>query len=203
MPDYGTTSGEPVIVYVERPRRRRWPWVLGALAVVTLVCCVGVAAFWTPISREYPAQLELGDSAAGFDRVRDPDLDRATAELEVAMFREYDVDDGLAAMLVDPEQEQRRIILLAATKLILNPGAELDTALQGISDRPIDNITDYGALGTNLKCADTEDDEAAAVIICAWVDHGSIGAGIFYGRWTMDQAATALRDLRDAVVRRG
>jgi hypothetical protein len=194
---------DPVIVYVERPRRRRWPWIVGGLAVLALMCCLGAVAIWTPISREYPASLELGDTAAGFERVRDPEVDRLTAELVVQMFREYGVDDGLAAMLTDPATPERRVILLAATKLFLDPGKELDQAIRGVTDRPIRNVTDYERLGANLTCADTEDEQSQAVIVCAWVDHGSVGLGIFYGAWTMDDAAVALRDLRAAVVRRG
>ena len=53
------------------------------------------------------------------------------------------------------------------------------------------------------RSAQSEDDEAQRVIVCAWVDHGSVGLGIYYGGWTMDEGATALRDLRAAIVRRG
>jgi hypothetical protein len=202
-PAYGPADTGPVVVFVERPRRRRWPWVVGTFAVLALACCVGAAVILAPISREYPAHLELGDSAAGFDRVRDQDIDRATADLEVQMFRAYDADDGVAAVLADPTASERRVVLIAATKLILDPGQELDQAIQDISDRPVSNITDYRGLGPNLTCANTQDDQSQGVIVCAWVDHGSIGLGIYYGNWTMDGAAAALRDLRDAVVRRG
>ncbi|HEY7222606.1 MAG TPA: hypothetical protein VH561_03180 [Micromonosporaceae bacterium] len=202
-PTYGSIDVEPVVVFVDRPRRRRWPWVVGTLAALALICCVGALVIWTPISREYPAHLELGDSAAGFDRVRDPDIDRASTDLEVEMFRKYGVDDDVAAVLADHKASQRRLVLIAATKLILDPGKELDQAINGITDRPVRNITDYHRLGPILRCANTEDDQSQAVIVCAWADHGSIGLGIYYGSWTMDQAAAALRDLRDAVVRRG
>jgi hypothetical protein len=198
-----TQFTEPLVVFVERPRRRRWPWIVGGLAMLTLVCCIGAIVIWTPISREHPAHLELGDSAAGFDRVRDPGTDQATTDLELQMFRDFDVDDGVAAVLVDPATPQRRLVLIVATKLILDPGGELEKAIGAITDRTVRNITDYRHLGPRLKCAQTEDDEAQPVIVCAWVDHGSVGLGIYYGGWTMDGAATALRDLRAAIVKRG
>ena len=72
-----------------------------------------------------------------------------------------------------------------------------------MTGRPLRNLTDYGRLGVILKCGNTEDDQARAVIICAWIDHGSIGLGVYYGTWTMDASANLLRDLRAAVVRRG
>jgi hypothetical protein len=203
VPPGELTTAEPYVIVVERPRKRRWPWVIGGLASLVLVCCVGAIAFWTPIGKEYPAYIELGDKPAGLDRVSDPEVDRASAELVAQMFRKYNVDDGAAALLADPAVRERRVILIAATKLILDPKGELDKAVSDVADRPIRDLTDYSHLGVTLKCANTEDDENQAVIICAWIDHGSIGLGIYYGTWTMDTSANLLRDLRAAVVRRG
>jgi hypothetical protein len=202
VPPGPTGSLEPYVIVVERPRRRRWPWIVGSLAALMLVCCIGAIAIWTPISKEYPAELQLGASAAGLDRVSDAETDLATAELEVRMFREYGVDNGLAAVLADPGSPERRVILIAATKLIFDPRKELNSAIDGVTDRPLHDVTDYGQYGGNQKCATTEDDESIKVFVCAWTDHGSIGLGIFYGRWTMDASAVVLRDLRLAVVRR-
>jgi hypothetical protein len=203
VPPGSFTEPEPYVIVVERPRKRRWPWVIGTFAALALVCCIGAIAVWTPISKEYPAYVEVGTKPAGLDRVSDPEVDRASAELVAQMFRMYKVDDGDAALLADPAVPERRVILIAATKLILDPKGELDKAIRDVADRPIRDLTDYGRLGVTLKCAKTEDDNAAAVIICAWIDHGSIGLGIYYGAWTMDASATMLRDLRAAVVRRG
>jgi hypothetical protein len=197
------TELEPYVIMVERPRKRRWPWILGGLAGLALLCCVGALAVWTPIGKEYPAYVVVGDKPAGLDRVSDPDIDRARAELVAKMFRQYNVDDGDAAVLADRGAPQRRVILIAATKLILDPKGELDKAIHDVSDRPIHDLTDYARLGVTLKCANTEDDKAQAVIVRAWIDHGSIGLGIYYGGWTMDVSANTLRDLRAAVVRRG
>jgi hypothetical protein len=199
----GSTSLEPYVIVVERPRKRRWPWVVGGVAALLLVCCVGAIAVWTPISKEYPARLQVVDTAAGFNRVQDAETDAATDKLVVQMFREYDVDNGLAEIYTDPANLERRVILLAATKLILDPAKELENGIRGVAGRPIDNLTSYGHLGGHQKCANTEDDDKVPVTICAWADYGSIGLGIFYGPWTMDACATALRDIRQAVVQRG
>jgi len=195
---------EPYVIVVERPRKRRWPWVVVGLAALMLVCCVGAIAVWTPISKEYPASLDVVDTAAGLNRMQDAETEAATDKLVVEMFREYDVDNGLAEIYFDPATPERRVVLLAATKLILDPAKELDNGIRGVAGRPIDNLTNYGHLGGHQKCADTEDDDKVSVVICAWADHGSIGLGIFYhDSWTMDACATVLRDLRAPVVRRG
>jgi hypothetical protein len=203
VPPGSTEPVEPYVIVVERPRRRRWPWVVGGLAALMLVCCIGAVAVWTPISKEYPAELQVGDTAAGLNRVRDEKIDRASAELEAEMFREYGVDDGRAVFFTDPAHAERQVILLVATKLILDPGKEIDKGIKGVSDRPVHNLTDYSHLGGHQKCANTQDDDKVPVVICAWTDYGSIGLGIFYGSWSMDASANVLRDLRVAVVRRG
>ena len=203
VPPGSTEPVEPYVIVVERPRKRRWPWVVGSLAALMLVCCIGAIAVWTPISKEYPASLEVVDTAAGLDRVSDAETEAATDKLVVEMFREYDVDNGLAQIYADPTAQERRVILLAATKLILDPGKEIDNGIRGVAGRPIHNVTNYGHLGGHQKCADTEDDKKVPVVICAWADYGSIGLGIYYGPWTMDACATVLRDLRAAVLRRG
>jgi hypothetical protein len=203
VPPGSMEPADPYVIVVERPRKRRWPWVVGGLAALMLVCCVGAIAVWTPISKEYPAHLQLGESAAGLNRVHDAEIALATAELEADMFRKYGVDDGRAAIFADPAVPGRRVILLVATKLILDPAKELDNGINSVADRKIRDLTDYSRLGGHQKCANTEDDDKQPVVICAWTDYGSIGLGIFYGLWTMDACATVLRDLRSAVVRRG
>jgi hypothetical protein len=202
VPPGSMDPAEPYVIVVERPRKRRWAWFVGGLAVLGLLCCVGAIAVWTPIGKEYPAYLELGDTAAGLNRVQDSEIDLATAELEADMFRKYGVDDGRAAIFADPAAPERRVILLVATKLILDPAKELDNGIKGVADRKLRDLTDYSRLGGHQKCANTEHDKQP-VVICAWTDYGSIGLGIFYGSWTMDACATVLRDLRTAVVRRG
>jgi hypothetical protein len=194
---------DPYVIVVERPRRRRWPWVLGSLAMVALVCCVGAVVVWTPIGKEYPAYLEVGDGVAGLSRVNSPDFNLASAEMVAKMYRDQHVDDAVAAVLSDPARPRRIVILVGATKLILNPSGELDKALRGVAGASLRDVTAYDRLGANLTCARAVDDKNQPVLVCAWMDHGSVGLGFFYGSWVMDDCATTLKTIRDAVVRRG
>lgn len=193
----------PYVVVVER-RRRRWPWVLGVLAGVAALCCGGAIAVWTPISKEHPAYLELGDEVAGFSRVNDARLRPVTVALEREVRRDQpNIDQLLVEILTDHgAPEPRRVVLIAATLLILDPVAVLDEAIRASANR-LKDVTYYTQLGGQLTCANSKDDDDVPVVICGWVDHGSFGLGVFYGPWTMDASATTLRDIRSEIVRRG
>jgi hypothetical protein len=193
--------GADHVIVIERPRRRRWPWVLGSIAALSVMCCAAALVVWTPIGREYPAYLELGDDVAGLTRTDNPDYRLAAAELEAKMYREENVDDAVATVLTDPKG--RVVILVGATRLIWNPSGALDQAIRSVADRELRDLTEYPDLGGNITCANTVDDEHQPLVVCAWIDYGSIGLGFYYGSWTMKDCATSLRDIRAAIVRRG
>ena len=195
-------QAEPYVIVVERPRRRRWRWVLGIGATLSVVCCVAAILVWSPIGKEYPAYLELTDPVVGLVRYQNPEVSQAASDLQNQMYRDYDADDAMAAILTDPAVDGKHLILVGATKLILDPGKELDNAINATARRTV-RTTAYPQLGEHLKCGKTEDDKKQPITICGWADHGSLGVGIFYGPWQMDTCARSLRDIRDAVVRRG
>jgi hypothetical protein len=192
--------GADHVIVIERPRRRRWPWILGSIAALSVLCCVAGLVVWTPIGREYPAYLEVGDTVAGLTRSDNPDYRLASAELVAKMYREESVDDAVATVLTDAKD--RVVILIGATRLIWNPAGELDNAIRSVAG-DLRDVTEYPQLGGNLTCANTVDDKDQPLVVCAWMDHGSIGLGFYYGAWTMTDCATSLHDIRAAVVRRG
>jgi hypothetical protein len=193
--------GADHVIVIERPRRRRWPWILGSIAALSLMCCFAALVVWTPIGREYPAYLELSDDVAGLTRSDDPDYRLASAELVAKMYREENVDDAVATVLTDAKG--RVVLLVGATRLIWNPSGALDRAIRGVADRDLRELTAFSDLGGHITCANTVDDKDQPLVVCAWIDHGSIGLGFYYGSWTMKDCATSLRDIREAVVRRG
>ena len=195
---------DPYVIVVERRRRRRWPWVIGGLAVLSVLCCVGALVLWAPIGREYPAYLELGDRVvAGLSRTDNPEFRQAAADMMVEMYREHGVSDAVAAVLLDPADERRTVILIGATKLFLDPAKAMDGAIRSVGGSRLKDLTPYPNLGGHLTCGNAVDDKEAPVVVCAWIDHGSIGVGIYYGSWTMDECASKLRDIRVEIVRRG
>lgn len=59
---------EPRVVYAERPRRRRWPWVLGVLTALSLGCCGVLAAVTAPMREQWPVRAQIGGEVAGLVR---------------------------------------------------------------------------------------------------------------------------------------
>jgi hypothetical protein len=195
---------EPYVIVVDRPRRRRWPWIAGIAAIGGVLCCIGAAAVWAPISREYPAHLELGSEVAGFTHAGTQEYRAAEVELENQIYRDYGVDSAKAAVLTSSAKDGRTIILISATKLILNPADEPDKAIRGVAGRhELRDVKLYAELAGHVTCGNSEDDKKQPIVVCAWTDHGSLGVGIFYGTWTMDGCASTLGDIRAAIVRRG
>jgi hypothetical protein len=193
--------GADHVIVIERPRRRRWPWILGSIVGLTVMCCLAALVVWTPIGREYPAYLDVGHDVAGLTRSDNPDHRLASAELVARMYREENVDDAVATVLTDAKG--RVVMLVGATRLIWNPSGELEKAIRSAADRDLRDVTGYPDLGGHITCANTVDDQDQPLVVCAWMDHGSIGLGFYYGSWTMKDCATSLRDIRAAIVRRG
>lgn len=196
------TDVMPQVVYVEVRRKRRWPWVLGVFALLGVICCGVCVAATAPIRKEYPSQIAaVPDQMAGL-RMDDSGLVKLIVdEAEHRIRTEQGVDDAFAAAFADPRAADRKAIVFGATRLLWNPAGDLDKAIQG-AGQSLSGITAFpaGRMGGDLKCANGKDDQGTAVVICAWVDHGSLGIGVFYGGRPMDNCANFLRALREAII---
>ncbi len=184
-------------------RRRRWPWVLLVLGVLTAACCCGVPALIAkPFFDEYPATVALPAQAAGLVRVDDQDSRRVTANLKRRVQVEYLItDDVFAAVYTQPETSGNNVTLLGAARFIFDPGKDLSSALGKLSKLSVTDVrsADAGPLGGELSCG--VGDGGTATAVCGWADHGSIGVAIFPGRST-EESARLLRGLRAAVITR-
>jgi hypothetical protein len=198
---------QPQVVYVERPRRRRWPWVLGVLTVLSLGCCGVLAAVTAPMRAQYPVRAELHATVAGLARDDSPEVRNAANELIAKIHREQDVRDAEVAKLDDPKALGRQpVIVIVATRFILDPGGELDKALDGVGSTQLTDRRSYpaGLRGGHVRCGNTKDTGSGApVVACAWIDHGSLGLGLFFGDRSMDDSAALLRRIRDDVLVKG
>ncbi len=197
---------EPQVVYVERPRRRRWPWVLGVLTALSLGCCGVLAVVTAPMREQHPVRAEIGAKVAGLVRDDRAETRNAADELIVKIHKEQDVRDAAVARLDEPKGGGRPVVLIVATRFILDPGGELDKALDGVGRTALTDRRAYaaGARGGHVRCGNTRDtDSGEPVVACAWIDHGSLGIGLFYGRRSMDDSAGLLRRIRDEVLVKG
>lgn len=202
--DPRAAPGGPRIIYVEAPRRRRWPWVLGTLAVIGGLCCGVGAAVTAPIWRQYPATVSVGETVAGLNRVRTPEVEQQANELVRKVRGEQGVEEAFAAVLVEPDDATRKVIIFGATLFILDPAGVLEAEIKRANDE-VAAITRYdsGAMGGEIRCGEGRDDRREPVVICAWIDHGSIALGIFYGGRTQAESAQLFTAIRAEVLRRG
>lgn len=205
VPQPPPTGVMPQVVFVEVPRRKRWPWVLGGFGIIVLLCCgscFALNAFTAPIRAQYPAQV--GPMPREFDGLRlsnDP-IVRTVAAVAVERFRlEPYVDDAFAALYDDPKARERQMVVFGATAFVLDPAGELDKQIKRAGDT-LSGVTSYppGVMGGRLKCANGRDDKDKPVVLCAWIDHGSVGVGMCYGRRPMDQCAALLGTLREKII---
>lgn len=192
----------PQVIVVQVPRKRRWPWVLGILALLGIVCCGVCAAVTGPIWNEYPSRISAIPEQVGTLHRDDTDLTRLIAAAAADRIRiEQGIDDGFAGAFIDPKTKDQNAYAFGGTLLVWNPSDALNKAIQGAGST-ITDVTafDAGRMGGQLKCANGKDDKRKAIVICAWVDHGSVGIGVFYGGRTMAESAAFLRALREAII---
>lgn len=192
----------PQVIVVQMPRKRRWPWVLGVLALLGLVCCGICAGVTGPIWKEYPSRIAAIPEQVGGMQRDDNGLTRLIAAAAADRIRvEQGIDDGFAGAFIDPKAKDRNAYAFGGTLLIWNPADALSKAIQGAGST-ITDVTAFetGRMGGQLKCANGQDDKHKPIVICAWVDHGSVGIGVFYGGRSMAESAAFLRALREAII---
>jgi hypothetical protein len=185
-----------------RRRRRRWPWVVLVVGLLTVGCCCGCPALVAkPFLDEYPVNVSLPAQAAGLVRVDDEASRRLTADLKRRVRSEYLLaDDVFAGVYTRPEKGGEDVTLLGAARLILDPDKDLKSALGKLSRVSVTGARalDAGPLGGTLRCGQAVN---GGGVVCGWADHGSIGVAVFTGRST-EESAQLLRGLRAAVVTR-
>jgi hypothetical protein len=204
QPQYGPDPGyqpQPQVIFVEVPRKRRWPWVLGIFVLLMLLCCGICTAIVAPLFGEYPSGVGAMPAQVGGLQKDTNGLTRLIEGEAVFRIRTSDfVDDAFAGNYLDPASAQRNAIFFGGTGLIWDPPGTMKAVVQGAGS--LTEVTDFkpGPLGGQLKCANGTDDQGKAVVMCAWIDHGSLGVGLFYGGRAMPESAELTRLLRAAVI---
>jgi hypothetical protein len=196
------TPGPAYVVYVERPRRRRWPWTLTTAALLGALCCGAGAVLTAPIWEQYPATVSVGESVAGLQQVHSAEIDARAHEMVLSLRAEQGADQAFAAMLADPADSERQVIIVGGTRFILDPGRELDNAIRGQNTHVTDIVPyDPGVLGGELRCGSGQDN-GAPIVVCAWIDHGSVGLGLFYGGREPAESAQLFSAIRAEILHR-
>lgn len=194
--------GGPQVVFVEVRRKRRWPWVLGIFVTWCLLCCGLCGVVIAPLFGEYPSTVAATPSEVGGLKRDDNWLVQlVAAEATYRIQASRYVDGGFAAKFDDPKNRDRSVIAFGGTGLIWDPDKTLADTIKGAGEN-LWGVQSFpaGKHGGSLKCGDGKDNQGKQVVMCAWIDHGSMGIGVFYGKRSMKDSADFLRSLREQVI---
>jgi hypothetical protein len=197
-----STGVMPQVIFVEVARKRRWPWVLGIFGLLGMICC-GLCAFaLIPVGEQYPSKIApMPPEVAGLQRDNNGAVRLVALAAADRIRLEWNIDDAFADNYVDPKSGKRNVITFGATLLVWNPGGDLDNAIKN-AGQSISSVQTFpaGRMGGHLKCANGKDDKGNPVVVCAWIDHGSMGMNLCYGQRPMPECARFLRELREAII---
>ncbi|WP_144120336.1 hypothetical protein [Catellatospora sichuanensis] len=184
-------------------RRRRWPWVLAVLTVLSLGCCGVLTVVTEPIRDQYPVRAVLGAEVAGLRKDTSPQLQALEQELIDDIHAERgEYADAIGVKLDDPKAEKKVVFLVVVTALVLDPESELDKVMAMVGDGVLRNAQAYDARprGGVLKCADIYDKGGRDAVACGWMDYGSFGIAVFYGGRPKDDSAQLLYTIRTEIL---
>ncbi|MBU2669714.1 hypothetical protein KOI35_40020 [Actinoplanes bogorensis] len=169
-------------------RKRRWGRRLALLGLIGVVCCCGGPLAWTqsPAGDQYPVSAALPNSFADL-KLRDT---------------EDTGPNGFAGVYRD--SRGKRVTVFGETGFRLTPGSDVSAHLTSTAaEYGLKDVQsfDLGEFGAHEQCG-VGRDGGAAVVVCAWADHGSL-ATVLLTRRSIDDSADLVARLRDAVLTPG
>ena len=189
----------PGYVAVPVRRRRRWPW----FALLSLLCCCGCPAwFGQPFYAQYPAKAAVPSTIGALTLRDDAASKRAADRLKVDMRTAYLLaEDTFAGLFVDGDN--KRATVFGTTGFHLSPDSDVAAEITRVT--PTYKLHDVKAVAAterdeHRRCGVGTDD-GTEVVVCSWVDHGSLGTGVFT-RLDVDDSNARLSQLRDTIVTR-
>ncbi|GAA0734171.1 hypothetical protein Drose_32165 [Dactylosporangium roseum] len=186
-----------------RRRRRKWPWVLLFLFALCAGCCGGSYAWARPYWVQYPATVDTAATVPGLTRTSDAAAKKTAEQLQTSLTSDHLDESGFTVTYQDATNRQQRVIVFGATRFITDPARDLDASIRKLGTKiQISDVreVDPGVFGGEQRCATSRVDGRSAAV-CGWSDHGVIAIAVFTGK-SVDQAATATRNLRGSIVRR-
>lgn len=189
------------------PRRSRkgLKITLAAVGVVLVLGLVAGFIFAKPILDEYPAKVTTGPSIAGFDQSTNPELVSLSQQMNTEFKAGSELDSTAVGVYHKAgDEEQKVIMVVAGSALLLRPQTELQTAFASMSTGGLTvtsmHSIDPGELGGYAKCG-TSVTGGVKLAVCGWADHGSLGMIMFFDRG-VTEAEKLLRDFRREIQTR-
>jgi hypothetical protein len=195
----------PSAPHAQRPfpaparNRRRRP---RRLLLFVLLLLVGVPLLYErfPAARQYPVSASLPDSFSDLS-LRDDNASRKATERLAGQLNADGADsDGVFAGVYG-DGHGKRVTVFGVTGWRFTPGSDAQAEINRLAgDFDIDTVTSYdtGVPGVHEFCA-TGRSDGAAVVVCAWADHGSLAA-VLLTRRSQDESAELVGRLRESVL---
>jgi hypothetical protein len=187
------------------PRRKRRGHRLFLFATLGVLCCCGLpfAYFQFPAARQYPVSAVLptdfSDLSLRDDSASKRAADRLAQDLKVA-----DSKDGKPFAGVYGDSRGKRVTVFGVTGWRFTPKSDVRTQLNRLADdfslTGVESF-DLSETGAYESCG-VGRANGAAVVVCAWADHGSM-ATVLLTRRRIDESADLVGRLRSAVLTPG
>ena len=190
-PPAGPPSAAPWVAPAPPRRRRRWPRRLALVTLLGVACCCGVpAAYFTWIpAGQFPVTAVLPQRVADLNLRDDGASRRAVERLKQQLRDANALGDVFAGVYAD--SNGKRVTLFGTTGLRLAPKADVEAELRRLAGQfGLRDVQPYDLdeTGVHERCGVGSVD-GAAVVVCAWADHGSLGTIVANRRSVRDSAA--------------
>jgi hypothetical protein len=192
----------------EPPKKSRTSLWIAIGVVVVLLIGGGVAAYklLAPAAKERNAHVSAPQKIGPLVQSTDPDKVKLAQSILDGIKADNAPDspkikESLAVYYDDSEHPDEPVFVIAATADIDNPDAALTDTFTGAGNVGNVHTVDPGSLGGSAKCG-SETDAGTSLVLCAWTDHGSLGAVAFVGRESGD-AENLFGQIHNAVLSRG
>jgi hypothetical protein len=187
------------------PRRRRRGRRLFLFATLGVLCCCGVpfAYFQFPAARQYPVSADLPTDFSDLS-LRDDNASKRAADRLAQDLKAADSKDGKPFAGVYGDSHGKRVTIFGVTGWRFTPKGDVRAQLNRLADDF--NLTgvesfSLGETGAYESCG-VGRANGAAVVVCAWADHGSM-ATVLLTRRRIDESANLVGRLRSAVLTPG
>ena len=151
-----------------------------ALTLLTVACCCGAPAYVAkPMWEQYPASATLPAEVIDLHKREDKASEQVATQLEQQMDADNLLTDTFAGVYSDPTG--KLVTIFGSTGFRWNPEQDLDAEMARLAtEYELEDITsiETGIRGEFQRCGVGQTGRTD-VVVCAWADHGSLGAALF------------------------
>ena len=187
------------------PRRKRRGRRLFLFAALGVLCCCGLpfAYFQFPAARQYPVSAVLPTDFSDLS-LRDDNASKRAADRLAQELKAADSKDGKPFAGVYGDSRGKRVTIFGVTGWRFTPKSDVSAQLDRLADDfNLSGVQSFslGETGAHESCGVGRAD-GAAVVVCAWADHGSM-ATVLVTRRSIEESADLVSRLRSAVLTPG